>query len=132
MPSISKGKRNGVLCLFSNSDEIWLVQEYKLDKLQSSHVFRNGIIVKSVESSEIPTGDETFAAAKAGLDSALEKYKDGERKLKKAVAEWDEKGRRVLAAENAMEARQNIQDRDSARRASNSSALGALKRMSGL
>ena len=108
----SNGKWNGVLCLFGNGDQVLLVQEYKLGKLQSSHVFRAGMIVKSLDSVEIPPADETFAVAKAGLDSAVAKLKEGERKLKTAVADWDEKGRRTLAAENAREARQNIQDRD--------------------
>ncbi|HEV2971296.1 MAG TPA: trypsin-like peptidase domain-containing protein [Pirellulales bacterium] len=127
-----KGEKDGVFCLFGANDKLWLIQVYKLGKLQSSHIVEDNVIVKSFEADSNATRDPMLVTATSELESTFSKFKEHERKLKKAVADWDEKRRRALAAENAIAARQNIMDRESTRRANSGAVIGVLREASGL
>jgi hypothetical protein len=128
----SNGKKNGFFCLFDESNQLCFVQEYRANVLESSHLIKNGAITNNLGPGEVPSRNEAFSAAMKLFDQSITNLNENERKIKKLVAEWDEKRRRAVAAANSAAARQEIIDHGNAIRSSNAAAIQGLRQLSGL
>ncbi len=106
-----KGWRDGWFAGFDGKGKLTILAQYKLDKRTAAYAIgQNGKVVESAGAEELPFGSQ-LSARFGELDTALKATKKNEAKLRKAVADWDEKQRRALAAANANAGRDAILER---------------------
>ncbi len=123
----SKGKRNGLCCLFKD-DRLRMVLEYRFDKAEAVHLISANQVAKTFTTTALAALDETAKSALADLDKIETQMVQNERDFKKTIKNEEMKKRQALASQAGPQKRAAIQSRINQHSNEKAEFINALKR----